>query len=86
MVLVDMVKASAGRATSKAGRVYLYVFNWPSDGNLHVPSWGKSVKKAYLLAAPKNRLKVTQNTDGISVQVPTQALDPIATVVVLETK
>src|SRR6266850_7578149 len=36
---------SFGRATSKPGRVYLEVFDWPADGNLRVPAWGKTVKK-----------------------------------------
>ena len=75
-----------GRATSKPGKVYLHVFNWPADGKLRVPSWGKTVSKAYLLTARKKVLKVAQNGEGLTVQVPAQATDPIATVVVLETK
>ena len=74
-----------GRATSKPGRVYLHVFDWPSDGTLNVPAFGKQVKTAYLLTAPRNRLKITTGTDGISLQLPKQAPDPIATVIVLET-
>jgi alpha-L-fucosidase len=76
---------SFGRATSKPGRVFLHVFDWPADGNLAVPTFGKAVNKAYLLTAPKQRLKVTSSADGISLQLPTQAPDSIATVVVLET-
>jgi len=30
-----------GRATSKPGRIYLHVFNWPTDGSLRVPAWGQ---------------------------------------------
>ena len=40
---------SFGRATRKAGRVYLHVFDWPTNGSLQVPSWGAKVSKAYLL-------------------------------------
>lgn len=76
---------SFGRATSKPGRVYLHVFDWPSDGNLKVPAFGKEVKTAYLLVAPRQRLKVTTSPDGIALQVPKQGPDPIATVIVLET-
>jgi alpha-L-fucosidase len=75
-----------GRATSKPGRVYLQVFDWPVDGSLHVPAWDKTVKRAYLLASPKTALKVTENTEGLVVQLPAAAPDPIATVVVLETR
>src|SRR2546425_1841376 len=42
-----------GRATSKPGRIYLHVFDWPADGVLQVPSTGKLVTKAYLLTAAK---------------------------------
>jgi alpha-L-fucosidase len=75
-----------GRATSKPDRIYLHVFNWPSDGNLKVPAWGKSVKRAYLLASPKSKLAFTENTEGVNLQVPASAPDAIATVIVLETK
>ena len=76
---------SFGRATSKPGRVYLHVFDWPSDGNLKVPAFGKQVKTAYLLAAPKQRLRTSAGPDGILLQVPMKAPDTKATVVVLET-
>ena len=73
-----------GRATSKSGRVYLHVFDWPADGTLRVPAWGKTVKKAYLLTNRKAALKFTQSLEGVTIQVPAKASDPIATVVVLE--
>jgi alpha-L-fucosidase len=75
-----------GRATSKPGRVYLEVFNWPADGKLLVPAWGKTVKTAYLLANRTAALKFTQTAAGVMVQVPTAAPDRIATVVVMETR
>ncbi len=75
-----------GRATSKADRVYLHVFDWPADGNLRVPAWGKTVRKGYLLTNPKSSLNFTKSGDGLTVHVPSQAVDPIATVVVLEMK
>ena len=74
-----------GRATSKPGRIYLHVFDWPADGQLRVPAWGKTVKKAYLLANPKTVLKSTQGGEGITIQVPVKAPDRIASVIVLET-
>ena len=73
-----------GRATSKPGRVYLHVFDWPKDGKLQVPAWGRNVKKAYLLAGTRPALKFTMDTDGIIIQLPKDAPDPIASVIVLE--
>jgi alpha-L-fucosidase len=75
-----------GRATSKPDRVYLHVFNWPADQILKTPALGKSVKRAYLLAQPKVDVKVTESSDGLSLQLPGQPPDPIATVIVVETK
>ena len=74
-----------GRATSKPGRVYLHVFDWPADGKLTVPAFGRDVKEAYVLATPSQKLKITKVSDGISLTVPAQAPDAIATVIVLET-
>lgn len=76
---------SFGRATSKPGRVFLHVFDWPADGQLHVPAWGKTVKKAYLLTDRKSALKFTESSDGILIQVPARAPDTVASVIVLET-
>ena len=75
-----------GRATSKPGRIYLHVFNWPGDGSLRVPTWGKGVKRTYLLASPKSKLTFTEHSDEITIHVPAKAPDPIASVIVLEAK
>jgi len=75
-----------GRATIKGGNVYIHVFDWPSDGKLHVPDFGRPVKGAYLIQAPANHLSVSQDEGGgTTIDVPRQAPDQIATVVVLET-
>jgi len=75
-----------GRATSKPDRIYLHVFDWPADGSLHVPAFGKSLKRGYLLASPKTALKSVESSEGLVLQLPAAPPDPIATVVVLETK
>ena len=74
-----------GRATSKPGRVYLHIFNWPGDGKLSVPAFGKTISRAYLLANPKQKLNISNSSNGAVLQVPANAPDPIATVIVLET-
>jgi alpha-L-fucosidase len=76
---------SFGRATRKAGRVYLHVFDWPTNGSLQVPSWGAKVSKAYLLTDPKRRLKFDQQSNSVTIQLPESAPDRIATVIVLDT-
>ncbi|HEY6332920.1 MAG TPA: alpha-L-fucosidase, partial [Blastocatellia bacterium] len=56
-----------GRATTKGNKVYLQVFDWPADGELKVPAFGKQVKAAYPLAAPSSRLKISGGKDGITI-------------------
>jgi alpha-L-fucosidase len=74
-----------GRATRKGDRIYLHVFRWPTDGKLRVPAIGKSIGKVYLLVDSK-KLKYEETSDGVVVDLPALSSDPIATVVVLETK
>jgi alpha-L-fucosidase len=73
-----------GRATSKPGRVNVHVFDWPADGRLRVPSWGKRVKRVYLLTTPKPDLKFVETAEAIEVEVPTTAPDKVATVIVMD--
>jgi alpha-L-fucosidase len=72
-----------GRATQKPDKLYLNVFRWPDDGILVVPM-KSGVKKAYLLTAPGTALAFNASGDGLKIEVPATAPDPISTVVVLE--
>jgi alpha-L-fucosidase len=72
-----------GRATRKAGKLYLHVFDWPKDGKLSVPAWGTTPKKAWLLAT-KADVPVSNASGGVTLSLPGQAVDPIATVIAVE--
>jgi alpha-L-fucosidase len=73
------------RSTTKDDRVYVEVFKWP-NGALHLEKMPRKVTSAYLLADKAHKaLKVTQNGETVDVTLPTDAVDPIATVVVLRT-
>lgn len=73
------------RSTTKADKVYVELFKWP-NGKLHLEKMPRKVTGAYLLADKTHKaLQVTQNGDVVDVTLPAQALDPIATVVVLKT-
>jgi alpha-L-fucosidase len=74
-----------GRCTRKPGRLYLHVFDWPSDGQLRVPGLGNKVQAAYLLADSEKRpLTTTRDDDDLTIEVPDAAPDKIDTVVVVE--
>ncbi len=72
-----------GRCTQKPGKLFLEVFFWP-DGELAVPGLKNKVTKAYLLAdKDQNPLSTRANEKGVFVDLPPEAPDPIASVVVL---
>jgi alpha-L-fucosidase len=73
-----------GRATQRSGKLYLHVFDWPTDGKLIVPATN-SAKHAYVLSEPSKALRTEQSEAGITLsQLPASSPDPNATVIVLE--
>ena len=76
---------SRGRFTTKPRRLCAHVFDWPEDGTIVVPVAGIDASKAYLLADnTRDRLSVKKTTDGLIINLPAQAPDPIASVIVIE--
>jgi alpha-L-fucosidase len=74
-----------GRYTSKDGKIFAHVFDWPQDGVLQVPSGDLKVRRVYLLADPdRENLKTETGSNGLTIHVPPQAPDSIASVVVIE--
>jgi len=75
-----------GRITKKGGTLYLHVFDWPKDGQLSVPAFdgSKNLSTAHLLAEKATSLTVSHTeAGGIQISLPSNPLDPIDTVVVL---
>jgi alpha-L-fucosidase len=73
-----------GRCTTKGDRLYLHVFDWPTDGRLEVPLAQANVRKAYLLADKKKAaLPVATEVGKVVVTVGDEAPDAINSVVVL---
>lgn len=73
-------------ATGKDGKVYIHLFEWPQNGLFNLPNCEGTVTSAYLLAARGSKLPVEQVGKGVSVQLPAEPLDSIATVLCLEFK
>jgi len=74
---------SWGRATRKDDTLYLHVFDWPKDGKLVVPLANKPLK-AYLLAAKDRPLELSAGENGLTIELPAEAPDRIASVVALD--
>ena len=73
-----------GESTRKGNRVYLHVFDWPSDGKLVVGGLKTDVTRAYLLCAPSVPLDVKKGGLDLILTVPKTAPDPADSVVVVE--
>ncbi len=74
------------RSTTGANKIYIEIFTWPSNGTFHLDKLPRKVTSAYLLADKTRKpLKLTRNGDSLDVHLPEKALDPIATVLVLNT-
>lgn len=80
---------SWGRCTLKPDgkntTLYLSVFNWPADGKLVVPGLKNEIVSAKMLAGGA-ALKTEASGDGITINVPANATDNIATVIKVEVK
>jgi alpha-L-fucosidase len=73
------------RSTTGADKIYVHLFEWPGP-TFHLPKMPRDVTGGYLLADKAQRpLKVIKTAEGVDVGLPEQALDPIATVLVLKT-
>lgn len=77
-------KLEWGRCTAKPGKLYLHVFDWPTDGKLNVPGLKNNVKQAYLLASAEKLAVEREGTDNLIIKVPTEAPDKIDSVIVVE--
>jgi hypothetical protein len=79
---------SWGVSSRKENNLYLHVFNCPENGNLVIGGLKSNVKRAYLLADPsKKSIAIKRiNPLDLSITLPARSLDPVNTVVVLETE
>jgi alpha-L-fucosidase len=75
-----------GRCTTKPGRLYLHVFDWPQNGELQVPVLGRKVKRAYLLAQKErgDLLLGMDDAGNLVITVPRNVPDRINTVITVE--
>lgn len=74
------------RSTTGPHKIYIELLTWPGQ-DFHLDHLPRHVTGAYLLADPAHKaLKIRQQAGGLDVSLPVAALDPIATVLVLNTE
>ncbi len=85
-------KLQWGRCTQKQlakghTRLYLHVFDWPTDGKLKVSGLDNKLTKAFLLARGEHSwLRTTRKGNDLIIDVPLQVPDPTVSVVALDIK
>ncbi len=74
-----------GRCTQKTGKLFLEVFDWPSDGKLVVHGLFNKPERAFILSDEgMSSLNVEKEGDALVVDVPKTMPDEICTVVELD--
>ena len=73
-----------GTSTVKGSKLYLHVFDWPNDGKLVLEGLRSNVRRAYPLLEPDAEYSVEQSGSELAVAIPSEALDAIDSVIVLE--
>jgi alpha-L-fucosidase len=81
---------SWGRCTKKETKngtsLYFSVFDWPADGRLVIPDFKSRISSAKLIADGK-KLKTSVTKDGVlTIELPSKAPDPIASVIKIDVK
>ena len=71
------------RCTTKPGKLYIHFFKWPG-GTFSLPRLNGQVKRAYLLADPKQSLAVRRHGQATVVSLPEGAPGELPAVMVLE--
>src|SRR5439155_518829 len=70
------VQAVAWRCTTKPGKLYIHLFQWPS-GSFELDKMKGTASKAYMLADAKHAgLKMKQSGDKLTVSLPTKPTSP----------
>lgn len=72
------------RTTTRPGKVFLHVFDWPYGGLLRLEGLPGVVRRVSLMADPRASLPFTQTGAALEIHAPAQAPDAVNTVVVLE--
>ena len=73
-----------GRVTAKPDKLFIHVFDWPQDSKIILPGLVNKTGKAWLLAESKTKLKAKRVEGDVVINVPSKAIDPVNTVIVLE--
>ncbi|MBN1911065.1 MAG: alpha-L-fucosidase [Pirellulales bacterium] len=77
-----------GRVTTKGNRLYVHVFDWPTDGKLVLPGLKTLPTKGFMLGQPEAQVTAAagerEGLPEVVLTLPSDPTDPIDSVVVLD--
>jgi len=74
-----------GVYTKKEGKLYVHVFQWPTHGELRIPSLANPIQKMYTMETPDSPLTYRDSLGCLFISVPPKAPNPHNSVLVVET-
>jgi alpha-L-fucosidase len=82
----DTMVSSANdwRCTTKPGRIFIMIFNWPTNGTFELPVVKHKITRAFILAGHQP-VQFLQSPSGVTLNLPVTAPDEAASVICLET-
>ena len=80
---LDWGRCTQGTTVDGKTRLYLHVFDWPTDGQLMVPLKSASNPQASLLVTG-DKLECDAGPDNLKIKLPPHPLDQTATVIQLD--
>jgi alpha-L-fucosidase len=75
-----------GVSTVKENKLYLHIFNWPSDGKLYVGGLRSDIASISLLTDPSKKISFTRSSDNYVLNVGNNAADTVNMVLVVKLK
>jgi alpha-L-fucosidase len=75
-----------GYATVKDNRVYLFIRDWPKDGNIELPGLNNRVNNAYLLSDRDIKIGINKTDKSTVIRLPDAPSDYPVSVLMLETE
>jgi alpha-L-fucosidase len=73
-----------GYYTKKLNKLYVHVFNWPTDKEIKIPPLTNSINNIYLMNNPSEKLNYSANGEFIKIEIPISAPNPNNSVIVVE--
>ncbi|MBX3006557.1 MAG: alpha-L-fucosidase [Melioribacteraceae bacterium] len=78
------LEPSWGYYTKKLNKLFVHVFNWPSEKEIKIPPLSNTINNIYLMESPSNKLNYSRDDNGIIIKISSSPPNPHNSVIVIE--